>query len=305
MEYFKRKGKELGSGSYGSVSAYTVTNKVGAKRLLKSTKKLPDTVAIKTINYATQSDDFLPRLRLEVESLQAVKKNRYLVEYFGLFFDTDKGKAYVVMELLPKGSYTTLTDMTTAPTTELLVELVKGMVCLHKAGLIHRDVKRSNIMWNARTKSLKYVDYGFTCFRESATSSRNCTSASMGTSGYRDLYGLRRFKETQDLNDLAFTDWWSLLVTMHKMLPSHTRGRVNLSTKDTVTPTRRSTQRNGGVMVKDLTRSMLLTPALERFLAAVATRSALDDVERLAAKVSHRGSSSRSRITSSKQVPLF
>ena len=56
-------------------------------------------------------------------------------------------------------------------------ELLKGLVKLHKLGIVHRDIKPANILIETKNQAIHYLDYGISCF----INNRQCLSTKSGT----------------------------------------------------------------------------------------------------------------------------
>jgi serine/threonine protein kinase len=100
---------------------------------------------------------------------------------------------------------------------------------LHKAGLIHRDIKLENIMV-LPDFSIKLIDYGFTC--KIGSGSEVCKGR-MGTEGYTDPSVV-----LGDIESLKKADWWAFgqvlfsFYTNKSLYDSRTRRYVALTAPD-------------------------------------------------------------------------
>jgi serine/threonine protein kinase len=124
---------ELGRGAVGLV--YRARSKDG--RL----------VAIKTLDPALTGDvTFRARLAREIRIAQGVEDS-HLVSI--LETGEDEGRPYLVLEYVPGGSLAERLEPGPLRLDEMLRvvrEVAAGLDALHKSGLVHRDVKPSNIM---------------------------------------------------------------------------------------------------------------------------------------------------------------
>ncbi|TMM18443.1 MAG: serine/threonine protein kinase [Actinobacteria bacterium] len=123
-------------------------------------ERLERPVAIKLLRTELSGDPGLRR-RFEIEARAAARLVHPNV--VGVF-DTGEvgGRPYIVMERLPGA---TLADrlreerMDEPGTRRLASEVLGALAAAHAAGILHRDVKPSNILW-ARDGSAKVADFG-------------------------------------------------------------------------------------------------------------------------------------------------
>ena len=140
---------ELASGT--SLGAYVITARIGRGGMASvyhaHHPALDRNVAIKVLwESLADQPGFLERFRREARAASRLRHPNILTVYD---FGEDDGIAYMVTELLPGG---TLADRLGArlPYTEVL-RVLRGigsaLDAAHGAGLIHRDVKPSNILF--------------------------------------------------------------------------------------------------------------------------------------------------------------
>lgn len=143
-------------------------------------------VAIKVLNATEQSADFVKRFKREVKVLKSLR-HPHIVQFYD--FGEENEMIYMVQELLPGP---TLADrirrlgkrrIPDADIPVLITQLADALDFAHEKGIVHRDVKPSNIIYKA-ARQVVLTDFGIA--RSAADSSRTATGPGivMGTPGY-------------------------------------------------------------------------------------------------------------------------
>ncbi|MCX7885658.1 MAG: serine/threonine protein kinase [Verrucomicrobiae bacterium] len=123
--------------------------------------KLNRPLAVKILKRKLAANpEFLANFRREAEAAAAVNhQNVARVFSFGEY----EGQCYLVMELLERGSLDDrLTKIGKIPEKEALeigIQVAKGLRAAYETGLLHRDVKPGNILFNEQGEA-KIVDFG-------------------------------------------------------------------------------------------------------------------------------------------------
>jgi len=171
---------------------------------------LDRTVALKTLPYRTAAGDI--RCAAEGRIMAAISHPNLATVYSLELCD---GRPVLVMEYLERG---TLKDriggglLTMAETVNIGLAICDGLMCLHGEGLVHGDVKPSNIGF-AADDTVKLLDFGLTAPQLSIGGS---TRPLRGTLQYRCPY------QTGDAT-FASDDLWGLAAVLYESL---TRERV-------------------------------------------------------------------------------
>lgn len=87
----------------------------------------------------------------------------------------------------------------------LAMELIRAVKCLHSVGVVHRDIKPQNILFDG--DSIKLIDFGMACVLD------ECPVAAMGTLEFTAPEAIRNV----DPKNFVATDIWALGVTLFYM----------------------------------------------------------------------------------------
>jgi serine/threonine protein kinase len=164
-------------------------------------------VAVKTLPTICSPND-IARLRREAQTLAAVS-HRNLATVFG--FKVYRGTPMIIMEFVDGG---TLADRIPLPldvALEVMREVTDVVACLHKAGVVHRDIKPRNIAFTGGGE-LKLLDFGLARLEREATMSGVAGHVVVGTPAYLspEAHNHQRANPGFDL--------WSLCVTFYEVI---------------------------------------------------------------------------------------
>jgi serine/threonine protein kinase len=149
-------------------------------------------VAIKVIRRHLAADpDYVRRLKVEARSVNAVR-HRSVVDIFSIGALPD-GRHYLVMELLEGESLAKIVEreapMPFPAVTEILIEVCDALAAVHEAGVVHRDLKSSNIFVvtpPSGGRQVKLLDFGLAKkgVAPHAAIAQTSTSLVVGTPGF-------------------------------------------------------------------------------------------------------------------------
>jgi serine/threonine-protein kinase len=168
--------RTLGQGSYGIV--YEAQNTWTGRR-----------VAVKTLRRRAGTDALVAR-RFEQEARAAAAlRHPNIVDVLDLGEDPEDGSLYIVQALLRgktlKATLGEVGRLRPRDAVELLVPLLGALVAIHRAGMLHRDLKPGNIdlaSEQARRVCPTLIDFGLSKFvDESLTAVRKETGLTLGT----------------------------------------------------------------------------------------------------------------------------
>lgn len=143
--------------------------------------------------------------------------HNYIVCYKGSF--QDDGHIYIITEYL--GNYFTLDkiDANKLNNNQLNIlfnNLCNGLKLIHSKGVIHRDIKTTNIMYDNKM-NIKYLDFGIACY----TDCREAAANLWGTIVYIDIAQYRKLmyaKQNLTGEELLASDLWLLGQTIFEIL---------------------------------------------------------------------------------------
>ena len=167
-------------------------------------------VAIKVLPpQVVASESETARFRREAKAAAALNHPNIATVYD--FGQTDEGQMYIVMEYV-RGE--TLSDrikrgpLTTDEAVRTAIEIAQGLGAAHDAGVVHRDVKPSNIIIDEGRA--KILDFGLSKMAGAAVLTK--TRSTIGTAAYMSPEQAR----SEDVNKES--DIWSLGVVLYEML---------------------------------------------------------------------------------------
>jgi serine/threonine-protein kinase len=153
------------------------------------------TVALKQIDAEFEFDPELrDRLLLEARALE-LSRHPNVVQVIDAGLD-EQGRAFLAMEMLDgrplDGILTSRGKLSVADTVRIGVKIAEGLSAAHQRGVVHRDVKPSNVFIvrdESGLETVKLIDFGIAALRGSArgtTSSRKLTQRDsiLGTPEY-------------------------------------------------------------------------------------------------------------------------
>lgn len=158
-------------------------------------------------------------LQKELKQLIALEPHDRIVTYFGACYAKhprfDEECLFVFTEFMPGGSLSSYLDKKGPLTKTLMwhytVQILEGVEYLHECGIIHRDIKGSNIMRD-RKKNVKLADFGSAKQICSESLNKDKTRYPYGTAPWAAPEVLRGEKAQPE------SDIWSVAATIVEML---------------------------------------------------------------------------------------
>jgi len=164
-------------------------------------------VAVKTLPTVCSPSD-IARLRREAQTLAAVS-HRNLATVYG--FKVYRGTPMIIMEFVDGSTLAERIPLPLDVAIEVMLEVTEVVACLHKAGVVHRDIKPRNIAFNS-AGDLKLLDFGLARLEREATMSGVGGHVVVGTPAY-----LSPEAHAHQRANLSF-DLWALAVVFYEVL---------------------------------------------------------------------------------------
>jgi len=186
---------------------------MGSVYLMRTSDGSP--FAVKIMHRSEMSHDSRVRFVREAEFAMNVR-HKNLVTVYDVGEDPDTGLCYIIMDYLPGG---TLSDrikengkLSIADAVKITMHIAAGLDVAHRNGLVHRDVKPDNIMFDA-DGTPKLADLGVAKFGEDRKTMVTMTGMMIGTPAYMSP---EQFIDSHRID--ARSDIYSLGVVFYEML---------------------------------------------------------------------------------------
>lgn len=156
--YDIRYSERLGEGAFGEVfSAWDTVADLE--------------VCVKTIKPEKYEVD---RIKKEIRMLELVRGGPYVVEMRDLVHDVARDLKMIVFEIVRVPYYATLyASLTDLEIRAYLYRLLMALDFAHSLGIMHRDVKAGNVLYDADNHVPKLIDWGFAEFYRPDVSQNN------------------------------------------------------------------------------------------------------------------------------------
>jgi eukaryotic-like serine/threonine-protein kinase len=162
-------GEELGRGGMGRVFR---ARHVGLDRAV-AVKLLPPALA--------GDEDFQARFSREARALAQLGHPHVVgVHDFGV---TAGGQSYLVMELVPGGTLAARLPLAPDEALRVTAEICDGLAYAHAKGIVHRDVKPANVLFDAAGRA-RLADFGIARLLDAPAGSLTRPSLVLGTPAY-------------------------------------------------------------------------------------------------------------------------
>jgi len=124
-------------------------------------------VAIKVFKDDLSKDDFEKSfMKEEVAFAHMCNRFHNVIHYMGFCLE----KKTIVMELVkdPKNLREVLEGSSIAARLQIMLQVAKGMACVHNSGIIHKDLKPENVLCSGDLTDVKIADFGISSLANNA-----------------------------------------------------------------------------------------------------------------------------------------
>ena len=164
-------------------------------------------IAVKTLPSVCSPND-IARLRREAQALAAIS-HRNLATVFG--FKVYRGTPMILMEFVDGGTLAQRIPLPLDVAIEVMLDVTEVVSCLHKAGVVHRDIKPRNIAFTG-AGDLKLLDFGLARLEREATMSGVAGHVVVGTPAYLSPEALAHQRANPSF------DLWAIAVAFYEVL---------------------------------------------------------------------------------------
>jgi serine/threonine protein kinase len=167
-------------------------------------------IAVKTLPTVCSPND-VARLRREAQALAAIS-HRNLATVFG--FKVYRGTPMILMEFVDGGTLVQRIPLPLDEAIEVMLDVTEVVSCLHKAGVVHRDIKPRNIAFTGGGE-LKLLDFGLARLEREATMSGVAGHVVVGTPAYLSPEALAHQRANPSF------DLWAIAVAFYEVLTGY------------------------------------------------------------------------------------
>jgi len=118
------------------------------------------------------------------------------------------------------GDYNITTFLRDIQISKLIFHLTKTLKYIHTHDVVHRDIKTDNIMFTPVNKSIKYIDFGLSCFTD-VLSLYSCKKSITGTPRFMapELFTIPNGLDDDEIFEMyKKADVWALGIVLYKFL---------------------------------------------------------------------------------------
>lgn len=143
--------KRVGEGSISNI--YKIQSKSGAEK--------GKIYALKEIDTSLVKPEFMAEMKNEIALMRSITHPNIL-KIYEVYDDKKTGHMGIVMELCSGGDLNKRSPYTEKEAKTMVAKLLEAVNYLHKNGVIHRDIKYENLMFENTSKQaeIKVIDFG-------------------------------------------------------------------------------------------------------------------------------------------------
>jgi len=223
-------GKELGRGGFGSVYQGILKRDI----VSPAGETIPKGRKVAVKEQTIKNNDNMEQIATEINALKKAMAGNCsdVYQIYEILFKEDprqdtQGTLYLIVELVQGPRLDELEVDDEWSEERILMQIIdplrRGLQCLHENGIVHRDIKMQNIMFDSRQNKAKLIDLGVSCIQQCKD-----LKGTLGTMAPEILYNKMKMGDDHiDEADLPLETWkkadyWSLGVTLFALLTKTT-----------------------------------------------------------------------------------
>jgi serine/threonine protein kinase len=164
-------------------------------------------VAIKVLDAQAADNRRRTAFQREIEAIGRIGDHPNIVTVLGSGFTTD-GHPYLVLPLFERGTYSELVDehgpLTWAEAVDVGVKLASAVETVHRAGVVHRDIKPGNVFVGVTREQPLLADFGISSTVDGEQTKTQTMAVTFGYTAPEVLDG-ERPTPASDIYSLAMT----------------------------------------------------------------------------------------------------
>lgn len=203
-----QKGRLLGRGANGSVFTAILNN--------------GSSIAMKVMNLDGDGAAIREQMRAIMREMDIIKKlnHPHLLTYYGCKEDWDNSQILIFTELVTGGSLGSMVRSLEEPLQEetcrrFVAQVVSGLAYMHGKGIVHRDLKGDNVLFDSASGKVKIADFGTA---RSLGGGDKVAKTIIGTPYFMAPEMLSGIEDDSDAGYATKVDVWSLGIMVGELM---------------------------------------------------------------------------------------
>ena len=163
-EKFGESNQEIFTHPLGRIEDYSISTRIGRGKYSNvfSGHQIPtdSPVVIKVLKPVR-----LPKINREIAILEELRGGPNISQLLDVVRDQDSGSIALILNYAENSDVKSLLNVMTSKDIAIYMHgVLKALAYAHRRGIMHRDVKPGNIMWNHQNKEVSLIDWGLAEF---------------------------------------------------------------------------------------------------------------------------------------------